>query len=364
MASAQKYANYHTSGLEVNITGPTDNLRIELTWAGRANRGTRRVIFLPCLTRHHTVGNVRLRYCLNNKVPLMKKHVIAAALGVLCGCGCAADMAAGDDLAAGFSHPPQAARLRAYWWWLNGNVNKAAITRDLEWMKRIGMGGGLICDAGTPLDPPPPGPTYGSPKWRELFMHAVREADRLGLELSCTPQSGWNLGGPCVPPQDAAKHIAWSELQVVGPAKFAGALPLPEHREGFYRDTFVLAYPAKAPAGQRPRPIRQLAWKAAFHELGMSPSDCCALVGGRAGGARRGGRAGQGRGRPDRALRQTRHAALGRSRGYVAGPAIRLHRNGADVSTSSGKWQGLVVDYLDADALRAYWRRSGRADLG
>ncbi len=29
--------------------------------------------------------------------------------------------------------------------------------------------------------------------------------------------------------------------------------------------------------------------------------------------------------------------------------------NGGRVSTSSGKWQGLVIDYLDAAALRAYW---------
>ena len=31
--------------------------------------------------------------------------------------------------------------------------------------------------------------------------------------------------------------------------------------------------------------------------------------------------------------------------------------SGARVSTSSGGWQGLVVDYLDADALRSYWRQ-------
>ena len=29
--------------------------------------------------------------------------------------------------------------------------------------------------------------------------------------------------------------------------------------------------------------------------------------------------------------------------------------NGGRVSTSSGKWTGLVLDYLDADALRWYW---------
>ena len=39
-----------------------------------------------------------------------------------------------DPLVQGFANPPNSARLRAYWWWLNGNVTKAAITRDLEEM--------------------------------------------------------------------------------------------------------------------------------------------------------------------------------------------------------------------------------------
>ncbi|MEI6645892.1 MAG: glycosyl hydrolase [bacterium] len=46
-----------------------------------------------------------------------------------------------------FQNPPQQARLRAYWWWLNGNVTKETITKDLEWMKQIGMGSGLVFDA-------------------------------------------------------------------------------------------------------------------------------------------------------------------------------------------------------------------------
>ena len=30
----KKYASYETSGIVQEITGPTDNLKIELTWAG------------------------------------------------------------------------------------------------------------------------------------------------------------------------------------------------------------------------------------------------------------------------------------------------------------------------------------------
>ena len=38
-----------------------------------------------------------------------------------------------------WNNPPTESRLRAYWWWLNGNVTKESITRDLEQMKAKGI---------------------------------------------------------------------------------------------------------------------------------------------------------------------------------------------------------------------------------
>ena len=169
-------------------------------------------------------------------------------LGGLLMVGGASSAKAVDSLAAGFSQPPLQARARAYWWWLNGNVNQAAITKDLEWMKKTGMGGGLIFDAGGPAGSVPAGPLFGSPAWVELFKHAVKEADRLGLELSLSPQSGWNLGGPSVKPEQTVKHITWSEQDIVGPAKFDGKLPPPPRKDDFYQDTRVLAYRLKPAA--------------------------------------------------------------------------------------------------------------------
>ena len=111
-----------------------------------------------------------------------------------------ATLLAADSLESGWANPPREARLRAYWWWLNGCVTKEAITRDLEEMKAKGFGGALICDADGSSqdgnDRAPHGPTFLSPEWRELYQHALREADRLGLEMSLNIQSGWNLGGP------------------------------------------------------------------------------------------------------------------------------------------------------------------------
>ena len=50
---------------------------------------------------------------------------------------------AADDLAQGFVSPPDSARPRVYWWWLNSHVTKAGITRDLEEMKAKGIRGAL-----------------------------------------------------------------------------------------------------------------------------------------------------------------------------------------------------------------------------
>jgi hypothetical protein len=119
--------------------------------------------------------------------------------------------APGDALEAGFASPPPQARIRAYWWWLNGNVTKAGITRDLEAMAAKGWGGALLCDAGGAEQdgnaPVPHGPTFLTAEWRELYRHALAEADRLGLELSLNIQSGWNLGGPMVGAEDAPKKL-------------------------------------------------------------------------------------------------------------------------------------------------------------
>lgn len=154
----------------------------------------------------------------------------------------------------GWANPPRDARLRAYWWWLNGQVTKAAITRDLEEMKAKGFGGALICDADGSAqdgnDRAPHGPDFFSAEWRELYKHTLREADRLGLEMSLNIQSGWNLGGPMVTAEDAPKKLVWSEARVKGGAKVEQKLAEPKHPAAFYRDLFVLAMPVKRPTSK------------------------------------------------------------------------------------------------------------------
>jgi hypothetical protein len=170
----------------------------------------------------------------------------AAALSLLFLWLSGGEMPAQPALETGWDNPPNEARLRAYWWWLNGNVTSNSITRDLEEMKAKGFGGAVLIDAGGANQrgnaQVPHGPTFFTPEWRELYKHALREANRLGLEMSLTIQSGWNLGGPMVTADDAAKQLVWSEWRVTGLANVAAVLPAPRSRDNYYRDSFVVAY--------------------------------------------------------------------------------------------------------------------------
>lgn len=155
-------------------------------------------------------------------------------------------MFAGDKLVEGFKNPPDEAKLWAYWWWLNGNVTEAALTRDLRQMKKKGFGGVVLFDAdgshqgghhGVPA-----GPTFASPEWTRLFVHTIKEAERLGLSVSLNIQSGWNLGGPGVTAEHAAKKLVYSTANVEGGKNVEIELPKPEEKHGFYRDIAVVAF--------------------------------------------------------------------------------------------------------------------------
>ena len=127
-----------------------------------------------------------------------------------------------------------------------GTPTQATITRDLEEMQKKGYGGVLLVDANganqNGNDNVPAGPEFGSPEWTALFVHALREADRLGLEVTLNITSGWNLGGPWVQPKQASKLLTWSRTVLKTGATDA-KLELPPIKNGFYQQIAVLAYP-------------------------------------------------------------------------------------------------------------------------
>jgi hypothetical protein len=170
------------------------------------------------------------------------KRSSSVCLSLLC-LVLSASAAPAKSLEANFLSPPAAARPWVYWWWLNGAASKEGITRDFEEMRKQGIGGALLFDAGEAGPAAPRGPAFMSPEWRELYKHAVREADRCGIVLTVNLCSGWNAGGPWVTPEHAAKKLVSSERVVKGPGKVTVSLPQPKVAQGFYRDLAVLACP-------------------------------------------------------------------------------------------------------------------------
>ena len=61
-------------------------------------------------------------------------------------CSVASAQRASDSLEIGFRAPPASARPRTWWHWTKSNVTKDGITKDLEWMKRVGIGGFQLAD--------------------------------------------------------------------------------------------------------------------------------------------------------------------------------------------------------------------------
>ncbi len=144
-----------------------------------------------------------------------------------------------QKLKEGFYDVPQEAKMRVWWFWMNGVATKKSITQDLEAMKANGIAGAILCDNGG--DYAPNGPVFMSNEWKENFAHAIKEADRLSIEISMNIQSGCgDPGNPNIKKDNGLKKITWSEQNVRGPKNIDLELEMPPNQI-FYKDITVQA---------------------------------------------------------------------------------------------------------------------------
>ena len=98
-----------------------------------------------------------------------------------------------DALEQGFATPPDAAKPRVWWHWMNGNITKEGIKLDLEWMHRVGIGGFQNFDASLFADKVVEKRlVYMTPEWKDAFSYATTLADQLGLEEAIAGSPGWS----------------------------------------------------------------------------------------------------------------------------------------------------------------------------
>jgi hypothetical protein len=104
--------------------------------------------------------------------------------------------------------PTRIARPWARWWWLGSAVDGADLERLLAEYHRAGLGGVEIC------------PIYGakgyesrfidylSPKWMDMLAVTTQSAARLDMGVDMTTGTGWPMGGPWVPSEQASESVS------------------------------------------------------------------------------------------------------------------------------------------------------------
>jgi len=164
-----------------------------------------------------------------------------------------------ENLEQRFKEPPFEARPQAFWTWMSGNVSKEGITKDLETLHRVGLGGAAMFNFDGPQFSEKGPASYMGEVWIDHFEHALKEADRLGMELGMHLCDGWSVaGGPWIEPKDSMKQIVWSRTGAVGGRTVQLRLPQPPTALGYYEDVAVLATPGKRNPNAIQRHMREV----------------------------------------------------------------------------------------------------------
>ncbi len=150
-------------------------------------------------------------------------------------------------------NPPDTAKPGVYWYFMDGNLSRQEMTKDLESMKEAGISNLIFLEVGIGV---PRGPVdFMSEAWQEMFVHAVREAERLQIKILLGAGPGWcGSGGPWVTAEESMKHLVFSETEIAGGKKVNIELPIPEQRsttwhkmkDPYYEDVAVYAIPETA----------------------------------------------------------------------------------------------------------------------
>ena len=143
-----------------------------------------------------------------------------------------------DILLRGFQDPPNGARPRVWWHWMNGNIAPEGIKLDLEWMHSVGLGGVTIFEGAIATPQVVPHRLiYMTPEWKQAFSYAVTTAKGLGMEVAIASSPGWSeTGGPWVPAAQGMKKMVWSATRVEGGQPFTGVLPHPPQVDGTFQN--------------------------------------------------------------------------------------------------------------------------------
>ena len=145
-------------------------------------------------------------------------------------------------LRAAFCAPPDAARLQAWWHWMDDAYTESTLDKDIEALHSLGVRTAYVFVPGAyfPID------RFWAPmmsdRWLSRFDHALERAKELGMTLGFHNCPGWSSsGGPWVPPEKSMKIVVVGERDLRGDETEVTVPKSAAVREGFHRDIALLA---------------------------------------------------------------------------------------------------------------------------
>ena len=150
-------------------------------------------------------------------------------------------------LSKGFILPLDSIKPFVYWYWVSDNISKDGITKDLEAMVKVGIGEAFIGNIGLESVP------YGkvkvlSAEWWQLTRFAIKEGQRLGVNIGLFNSPGWSQsGGPWVKPTEAMRYMVTWETIIDGGKNIISSWP---SHTATVQQLAVIAYPAPPEAEQ------------------------------------------------------------------------------------------------------------------
>ena len=149
-----------------------------------------------------------------------------------------------------FLHPDRIFYPETWFHFINTNIRREGITRDLEAIAASGIQGVQFFHGQMGDTKEWPGTEEHvkclSPEWEDLVRHTAEEAHRLGLRFSLQTCPGWAMsGGPWIKPEQAMRHLSYSRTDISGAGEVDVELPVPQKEDWRdWQDIAVLAFPA------------------------------------------------------------------------------------------------------------------------
>lgn len=128
-----------------------------------------------------------------------------------------------DQTFEGFQNPPGSSRLFVRWWWNGNRLSAKEIIRELDVMKKAGIGGVEINPIAFPRNNDPVGyhsMTIFSEEWLDMLEIALKAAKERGIICDMIVGSGWPFGGEFLKKDEQIQMATIETMDLKGDTEF------------------------------------------------------------------------------------------------------------------------------------------------